>query len=254
MPSTSPAMRTRSVSDRFTSRAESYAASRPSYPPESIDAIFAGLGDPAALAVADLGAGTGISSRLIAARGPRVVAIEPNAAMREAAVKEPRIEWVDGTAERTTLGEASVDVVTAFQAWHWVDAVAAVAEARRIARPRGRLAVVYNERDERDAFTAGFGDIVRRFALDDTEQRRANALARAAGIDPSRTTRIDVRNRQTLDRAGVHTRADSTSYLPQSGAAAHAMHAEIDRLLDRFAVTDAVVMHLRSIVVCVPLN
>ncbi|MFY9718601.1 MAG: hypothetical protein WAK16_03055, partial [Candidatus Cybelea sp.] len=59
---------------RFGARAQSYAAFRPSYPPEAIDAALEGLGDPSALVVADLGAGTGISSRLFADRGACVIA------------------------------------------------------------------------------------------------------------------------------------------------------------------------------------
>jgi ubiquinone/menaquinone biosynthesis C-methylase UbiE len=246
--------RSMSFTDRFTSRAGAYVASRPSYPPASIDAIFAGLGDPAMLAVADLGAGTGISSRLLAARGCRVFAVEPNAAMRAAAESGSGISWIDGTAERTTLADRAVDIVTAFQAWHWVDHPVALAEARRILRKRGRLAIVYNERDERDAFTAQYGEVVRRHATDATEQRRANALARAFGIDPPRTARAEFRNEQIVDRAGAHARAESSSYLPQSGPAAAALHADIEALLDRFAITDTIGMHLVTSVVCVDLG
>lgn len=242
-----------SFTDRFSSRADAYVASRPSYPSAAIDAILAGLGTPADLVVADLGAGTGISSRLIADRGPRVLAVEPNAAMRAAARSDPRIEWIDGTAERTTLADRSVDAVTAFQAWHWVDPLAGTAEARRILRSGGALSVVYNERDERDPFTAGYGEIVRRHATDATEQRRASALAQALAIDPARTTYVEFRNEQTLDRAGVHARADSSSYLPQHGSPAAEMHADIDALLDRFGITDAVQMHLMTILVRVGL-
>jgi SAM-dependent methyltransferase len=238
-----------SSTDRFTTRAGAYVASRPSYPAEAIDAIFSELGDARALVVADIGAGTGISARAVAQRGPRVLAIEPNAAMRAAAQPDTRIEWVDGTAEHTTLAGRSVDIVTAFQAWHWVDYPAATAEVRRIVRPRGRLAVVYNERDESDPFTAAYGQIVRRYATDATEQRRADALAHALGIDPEHTTRADFHSEQALDRAGVHARADSSSYLPQSGPAAISMHGEIDALLDRFGVTATIGMKLVTSVV-----
>ena len=58
-----------SFTDRFSDLATAYVAARPSYPVESVDVLIEGLGDPASLAVADLGAGTGISSRVIAARG-----------------------------------------------------------------------------------------------------------------------------------------------------------------------------------------
>ncbi len=234
--------------DRFSNLTGAYVAARPSYPIEAIDAIVAGLGDPASLVVADLGAGTGISSRLIASCGPRVLAIEPNAKMRAAAEPDPRVDWIDGTAEATTLAPASVDAVVAFQAWHWVDHPAGVVEARRILRPGGCMAAVYNERDESDPFTAAYGDIVRRFALEATEEMRANALEAFAAIDPPRTQRFAFRNHQDLDRAGVHQRATSSSYLPQSGPACDAMHAAIDELLDRFAAA-SYAMRLVTLVV-----
>jgi len=233
-----------SSSERFTQHAGAYAAARPSYPDSSIDVLFEGLGDPARLVVADVGAGTGISSRAIAARGPRVAAIEPNAAMREAAAPDARVQWIDGTAEATTLAAASVDVVAAFQAWHWVDHPAAVAEARRIVRPGGRLAAVYNERDERDPFTAAYGTIVRRYALEPTEQQRAEARARFAAVAPERTQRFDFVNVQELERAGLHQRAESTSYLPRTGPAAQALHAEIDDLYSAWERDGRIAMHL----------
>lgn len=239
--------------ERFTTRAGSYVAARPSYPRAAIEAIVEGLGDPATLTVGDLGAGTGISSRLLAELGPHVLAIEPNAAMRAAAAHDPRVEWIDGTAEATTLPDASLDVLSAFQAWHWFDHPRVTVEARRVVRKGGRLAVVYNERDETDAFTAQYGDIVRRYAKDATERRRATALAHALGIDPERTTREEFRNSQTLDRAGVHARADSSSYLPQSGPEATAMHEDIDKLLDHFGVTGTIETRLLTVVVRVEL-
>jgi len=239
-----------SFTDRFSGLATAYAAARPSYPVESVDVLIAGLGDPATLAVVDLGAGTGISSRLIAARGPRVFAIEPNAKMREAAAPDERVVWVDGTAEATTLPAASVDVVAAFQAWHWVDHPAGVAEAERILKPGGRMAAIYNERDERDPFTAAYGAVVMKYATDATEERRFNAVRTFESIAPGRTQRFEYGNVHPLDRAGVHQRAESSSYLPHSGPAADAMHVELDALCDTFLQPDGMVeMHLVTIVV-----
>jgi SAM-dependent methyltransferase len=238
-----------SFTDRFSDLAGAYVAARPSYPPESVEVLIDGLGDPAALAVADLGAGTGISSRAIAARGPLVYAIEPNAKMREAAAPDPRVQWINGTAEATTLAEGSVNVVAAFQAWHWVEHPAGVAEARRILRPGGRMAAIYNERDERDAFTAGYGSLILRYAIDATEQRRADALTAFTTIDPARTQRFEYVHLHLLDRDGLHKRAESSSYLPQTGEAAEAMHAEIDDLFTEYERDGSVNMHLATLVV-----
>ncbi len=70
---------------RFSDRAGAYSRHRPGYPSEVFDRLFDGLGDPAALFVADIGAGTGISAALLAQRVAHVDAIEPNANMRDRA-------------------------------------------------------------------------------------------------------------------------------------------------------------------------
>src|SRR5204862_5124880 len=104
---------------RFSDRAADYARYRPSYPAAAIDAILAGLPLPAALTIADVAAGTGIATRLLADRGARVLAVEPNAAMRAAAQPHPRVSWHDGTAEATGLPGSARDVVTVAPAVRW---------------------------------------------------------------------------------------------------------------------------------------
>jgi SAM-dependent methyltransferase len=235
--------------ERFTGRANDYVAGRPSYPDACFALLFAGLGDAAKICVVDLGAGTGISSRLLAAHGANVIAVEPNAAMREGAAAAPNVTWVARTAEDTGLPNASADLVTAFQAFHWFDSEAAIAEMRRLLRPGGRAALVYNERDERDAFTAGYGDVVRRHATDRTESRRGYGRAAFEGSPAwSDVSVTEFENEQILDRAGVHARALSTSYLPNAGPAAEALHAEIDTLFDRYARDGTATMYLKTIV------
>jgi SAM-dependent methyltransferase len=238
--------------ERFTDRAQDYAVARPSYPPEAIDALFEGLGDPAALTVVDLGAGTGISSRLLAARGAATIAIEPNASMRERSTTALNLRWQDGSAEQTGLAGESADLVAAFQAFHWFDHAAALREIARILRPGGRLGVVYNERDESDAFTAAYGELVRRYATDETERRRSDGREAIASLRPDRgwqnARAVEIRNSQSLDRAGMHARARSTSYLPVHGTAADELHAAIDTIFGRYQKEGMVLMALKTIV------
>jgi SAM-dependent methyltransferase len=231
-----------SQTDRFTGRADAYVVGRPTYPPIAIDTLLAGLGDPQTLVVADLGAGTGISARAVAERGPRVIALEPNAAMRAKAEAHERISWVDGTAEATTLGEAAVDVAAAFQAWHWFDHDAAVCELRRVVRPGGRIALLAYERDENDDFTRAFGDIFRQHSLEPIEKLRADALARFTAIPGARRT--EYVNAQKLDRPGVHARLASSSYLPHEGEPQRAMLADADALFDRYSREEVVQIRL----------
>ncbi|HEY6325333.1 MAG TPA: class I SAM-dependent methyltransferase [Candidatus Cybelea sp.] len=230
---------------RFGSRAGAYAAFRPTYPPAAIDAALAGLGDPRALTIADVGAGTGISTRLFAERGAAVIAIEPNARMRGNAVPHPAVEWRDGTAEGTGLGDASVDAVVACQAFHWFATEAAMREFRRIARRRAVL--LQYERDESDAFTAAYGDVVRAYATDDTEALRERALATFAEYPGATVTRSQACSRQRLDRDALLGRAASSSYLPSSGAKAGALRGDLLALFERYerggAVELAMVTH-----------
>ncbi|MBN3947811.1 MAG: methyltransferase domain-containing protein [Nostoc sp. NMS7] len=87
------ALHTLNPLNRFSERAEDYVKYRPSYPADAIDIILEGLGENSQLVATDIGAGTGIDSRLLAERGVNVIAIEPNAAMREAAKPHPLIEF-----------------------------------------------------------------------------------------------------------------------------------------------------------------
>jgi SAM-dependent methyltransferase len=169
--------------------------------------------------------------------------------MREAAEPHPRVEWIAGTAEWTGLEEASIDLVTAFQAFHWFDHVKALREMVRILRPGGRAAVIYNERDESDPFTAAYGDLVRAYQTDETERRRTEGLEAFAAFEGWHVRgRIEVRNEQPLDADGVLARARSTSYLPKTGPKADELHAAIRALFAQHGHDGRVVMAMRTIV------
>ena len=102
--------------------------------------------------VADVGAGTGMLGDVFRANGNRVIAVEPNAAMRAVCAKmhagDALFEVVDGTAEKTGLGDASVEMVAVGRALHWFDVERALAEFRRILKPGGWVAIVACGRQE----------------------------------------------------------------------------------------------------------
>jgi ubiquinone/menaquinone biosynthesis C-methylase UbiE len=218
--------------ERFGNRAQAYAAYRPSYPDEAIDAVLAGLGDPGALEIADIGAGTGISARLFADRGAHVIAIEPNADMRSAATDHPRVDWQAGTGDATGLPTASVDIVVACQAFHWFATPMAMNELHRIARRRA--AIMQYERDEREPFTKAYGDVVRAHARDDTEAMRMHALATFTHFPKARITRSAYTSKQILDLDGVLGRAASASYLANTGPESVSLQRDLTTIFERF--------------------
>lgn len=215
--------------NRFTGRAEAYRRHRPDYPASLLDRLM----ESAPSIVADVGAGTGISSLQIAERGPIVLAVEPNAAMREAGTRHPRIQWIDGTAEATGLDDGQVDLVTCFQAFHWFDPGPAIAELTRIVRPGGAIAAIWNERDSSDPFTREYGALVRQISDNHPAESRENsvsALYESNRVGPVEHERFP--HEQSLDLEGLIGRASSTSYLPSSGEAYEEMARRLESLFE----------------------
>src|SRR5436190_381607 len=110
---------------RFSSRVEAYAKYRPGYPAGVIELFQRECGLKPGASVADIGSGTGIFSELLLKTGVTVYGVEPNADMRAAAEKSlatyPGFHSVDGSGEQTGLPDASIDLVTCAQAFHWLD-------------------------------------------------------------------------------------------------------------------------------------
>lgn len=144
--------------DYFSNRSANYEKYRPRYPESAINMIFANLDLP--LTVADVGAGTGISSRLMAQDGINVLAIEPNIEMTNAAPWHPQVQFLQRTAENIPLPSATVDLVTSFQAFYWFDFNKSLQEFRRVLKPKGRLALVWNFWDNRDLASQEYCRIV----------------------------------------------------------------------------------------------
>jgi SAM-dependent methyltransferase len=210
---------------RFTDRALDYAVGRPAYPDALADTLVAAAALTAGSAVADVGSGTGLSSEPLLRRGCTVYGVEPNAAMRGAAERrlaaEPRFVSVDGTAEATGLGDASVDLVAAGQAFHWFDRPRARREFARILRPGGVAALFWNWRRAAGApFLEAYEAILRRWGTDYAEVRHrydagsAPALAAFFG-GPYATSTFTHALAYDLD--GLRARLLSSSYTPPPG-------------------------------------
>lgn len=131
----------------FGSLAEVYARARPGYPAALVDRLIERAGVTAGERIAELGAGTGRLTERLAARGLRVIAIEPSAAMRARAPELEGVEWREGSFAASTLRPGEVPWIVAAQAFHWADAAHDLPRMRRALRPGGRLSVLWNDRD-----------------------------------------------------------------------------------------------------------
>lgn len=139
---------------------DSYRSARPSYHPAIVGEIVRRLADDR---VVELGAGTGILTVELVARGLDVLAIEPVEAMRRTLIGEIGEARVsDGTAEHIPMETGLVDAVVVAQAFHWFDVRTALGEVERVLRPGGQLLTVWNVRDESVPWVAAWTEVVDR--------------------------------------------------------------------------------------------
>jgi SAM-dependent methyltransferase len=235
----------RDPKERFSDRVDDYVRFRPGYPPALLDLLASECSLGPGCSVADVGSGTGILTRLLLETGARVAGVEPNAAMRAAAEQSlagaERFESIDGSAEATTLAAASVDLVTAAQAFHWFDPQRARNEFARILRASqagdsgGSVALVWNQRKD-SAFNADYERMLEQFAPEYAAVCERNRAAEPkvrgffAPVIP-RVAHFDYEQR--FDEAGLRGRLLSSSYAPRAGQPLH--EPMMDRLAAIFA-------------------
>jgi SAM-dependent methyltransferase len=209
---------------RFSDRVAHYVKYRPGYPTAVLLCLRDEWGLTRTAVVADIGAGTGLLTRLFLDNGNPVYGVEPNAEMRAAGeaflAEYPHFTSINGTAEATTLPDHSVDFIVAGQAAHWFDPVPTRAEWLRICKPGGKIALVWNTRHvDGSAFMQAYERILVTFARDDTGRpRREGGHERGPehilGNDYAYRT-FD--NAQQFDYAGLEGRTLSSSMMPLAG-------------------------------------
>ena len=227
--------------ERFSSRVTAYVAARPRYPHEIIDHLSREIALSSAWTIADLGSGTGISCEPFLRNGNTVIAVEPNAAMRQAAeaslVGFANFRSVNGSAEATTLPDACCDLVVAAQAFHWFDIPAARRETIRILRPNGWALLIWNDRKLGGTpFLEDYERMLIDFSTDYLKVRHNNItdgeLSAFFGRVAWRT--VTFPNHQHLDLTGLRNRVLSSSYTPSPGHPKHApMLARLEELFVR---------------------
>jgi SAM-dependent methyltransferase len=238
----------RKPTERFDRRVESYVRSRPSYPTAVMELLEEQIGLVAGWTVADIGSGTGILSRLFLDRGCRVFGVEPNAEMRragEALLSTYRLfTSVSGTAEQTSLPDASVDLVAAGQAYHWFDPKAAREEFTRILRPEGWVVLVWNDRRRHgSAFLRAYEGLLIDYGTDyqEVDHSRLGPEELGSFFGGGSMFMAAFANCQSLDFEGLKGRLLSSSYTPGPDHPNHtSMLRTLRAIFEAHAVDDRV--------------
>jgi ubiquinone/menaquinone biosynthesis C-methylase UbiE len=233
---------------RFSSRVQHYIRYRPSYPVEVIALLERQCGLNPEFNVADVGSGTGLFAKLLLDSGCRVIGVEPNADMRQAG-EEYLSQYLsftsqEGQAERTGLPDNSVDLITSAQAFHWFQPDAAREEFRRILKPGGCVALIWNERRvPPDGFLAGYEDLLQTYAPEysKVDHRRIGPTALGAFYTHQNWNESAFEYVQEFDLEGLRGRLLSSSYAPQEGSAQYEpMMGLLTELFRRFEVNGQV--------------
>lgn len=228
--------------ERFTNRVDKYVKYRPSYPKEAIDYLYTVVGFQQRSAIADIGAGTGIFSRLLLEQGSHVTAVEPNQAMREAAEKalggNPNFQTMPKAAEDTSLPNHSVDFIVCAQAFHWFDYATAQIEFRRILKPGGKAVLVWNTRlTKGNTFLEDYEQLLHTFGSDyaNVNHRNISREKLVSFFKESNLQEARFMNRQIFDFDALSGRLLSSSYIPVPGSPSYEpMMAELRDMFERY--------------------
>lgn len=220
---------------RFSDRVENYVKYRPSYPDAMVQFLFErGIGRDST--VCDIGAGTGILSKLLIRDVGKMYALEPNESMRSYA-EESLSHYVNyqslkSTAEDTRLGDSSIDAITVAQAFHWFDREKCKTEFTRILKDNGLIFLIWNNRISNTPFLQAYDDLLHQYGTDYAAVNHQNlsdvVLSEFIDKDYAKTV-FD--NSQVFDLEGFLGRAFSSSYTPGNDSPDYQPFAKELRLL-----------------------
>jgi SAM-dependent methyltransferase len=241
------------ATSRFSDRVENYIRYRPGYPSEVVDCLKQECGLSTSDVVADMASGTGIWTRILLENGNPVFGVEPNAEMRQAGERLlaafPKFTSVTGSAEATTLADASMDFVTAAQAAHWFDRARARREFLRILKPGGWLVLLWNERlTDATPFLRDYEQLLLTYATDYEDVRHERTTDAVNDyFDPAPYAERVFAMRQEFDYAGLEGRLMSSSYAPGPEHPKHAlMLSELKRIYDANAASGQIAFEYKT--------
>jgi SAM-dependent methyltransferase len=162
----------------------------------------------------DLGAGTGLLSRALAAVVAEVIAVEPDPRMRAVlAARSPGVRVLEGTGEAIPLPDASADAVLVSSAWHWMDPELAIPEVARVLRDGGRFGVLWSHRDHESGWLRDLGRAQVDTNTDPTDSAANDSAATDSAATDSATTDGGItrprRHEITLPEGGLFGAAET---------------------------------------------
>ncbi|MFI5158272.1 MAG: class I SAM-dependent methyltransferase [Sphingobacteriales bacterium] len=209
---------------RFSDRVDNYVKYRPSYPPEVLDYLETACDLNTAAVIADVGAGTGIFTKLLVDKGYKVFAVEPNQPMLNAAIEQlsgkQNFTPVDGTAGGTTLPDHSIDMIICAQAFHWFSNDSTRMEFNRILKSGGKTALIWNNRaTNADPFSVEYDALLRNDSVDYNKVNHQNIkdLDFKVFFKDGKYEVKKFPNAQVFNEEGLIGRAFSSSYVPPQG-------------------------------------
>lgn len=209
--------------ERFTTRVDTYSRYRPSYPQGVIGLLTTECGLRKSSVVADIGSGTGKLAELFLNNGNAVFGVEPNTAMRKAGENflkhYSQFTSIDGSAEATTLKDASVDLVSAGQAFHWFDWRKARTEFARILKSKGFVVLIWNDRRlDSTPFLREYEQLLQTYGTDYQEVRSLSSTKNISEFFAPETFKLKTfENVQEFDFESLKGRVLSASYTPEPG-------------------------------------
>lgn len=234
---------------RFSNRAADYVKYRPDYPRAIVTFLAETCGLTRDSVIADVGCGPGISSKMFLDNGNRVIGVEPNEAMRQAAreylADYNKFDIVDGRSDATTLPDRSVDLVTAAQAFHWFEPEGTRVEFKRILGPGGRIVLMWNERKlGTNDFHREYEALLVKWSTDYSIVRHENI--RAAELrqffEGDYGSKV-FQNNLVYDFEMLKGRMSSSSYIPSTDDPVYPqMIAELRQIFAKHAVADRIEM------------
>jgi len=240
----------------FSSKVADYMASRPDYPQALFDGLKVECALPDGATVADVGAGTGLLTHGLLTNGYRVIAVEPNPAMRAACDRHcgafKHYRSVEGCAESIPLEAATADLITAAQAFHWFEVDRARAECLRVLRPHGSVALIWNDRVQSDPLHAALDQVFAEFggakwsALVAHEDR--TDVPKFFGV--ARTRALSWPHEHSVGVEALVALAFSRSYMPdRNSTEGQAAVRKLELIFDRLRTGSTVTVRYRTLLI-----